>query len=74
MDELLFYRIMRRGTEFHSEIICRAHYDAAVTQGSMAPLSDRETAAGMKQIVTPYTTGDRPCETCEQEARKGTAA
>lgn len=34
----------------------------------MAPLEPRELAAGMKQVVTPYTKGDRPCDMCAEEA------
>ena len=69
MADLLYYRLSRRGIEIHGELICARHYaQASAEGGSMAPLEPRELAAGMKQVVTPYTKGDRPCDMCAEEA------
>ncbi len=69
--ELLLYKLSRRGVLTHSQIICRSHYEEMTQPGNcMEPLSTREQGAGMTQTVTPYTTGDRPCEVCEADARE----
>jgi len=73
----LFYTLKRRDQVIIEEIICQKHYAQASQPGrDMAPLSVGELSAGMKQTVTPYTAGNRPCATCEEEAerQKGTAA
>lgn len=65
---LLHYVLTKRGIEVTGEIICQRHYDEMSQPGqAMGPLSDREQAQGYRQTVRPYS-GDRPCETCEQDA------
>lgn len=67
MSDKLYYRLTRRGIETHSEIICAVHYAHASQEGrDMAPLSDREKGAGLRQTVNEYN-GDRPCATCEEQ-------
>lgn len=62
----LLYRLVTRGIEVTSEVICEMHYKQESSDGgSMSPLSERELKRGMKQTAEPYT-GDRPCAMCEE--------
>lgn len=71
---LLLYRYIVAGRETHVEVVCQRHYDEqSQIGGGMEPLTDAEKRRRCEQIVTPYT-GDRGCETCEEEAERGTAA
>lgn len=66
MSDLLLYRLVCRGIEVTSEVICKTHYDHESQDGrSMAPLSAREVKRGMSQTATDYT-GERPCAICEE--------
>lgn len=76
MDKL-YYRLLRKGHEVTSEVICAEHYaEASKDGGHMGPLSESEVKrAGYEQRVTPYT-GDRDCATCEEariERERGAA-
>ena len=67
---LLHYTLKRRGQLITDEVICHAHYTEQQQEGrGMAELSDRDVKAGYVQTATPYT-GDRLCETCEQERER----
>lgn len=68
---LYLYRLMNRGREITSEVICQRHFDIA---RDMEPLSASEKARGYEQTLREYT-GERPCAWClEQADQKGTAA
>lgn len=74
MANMLYYRLLRRGIEVTSEVVCPRHYaEMAQPGGCMEPLSVREQRAGREQTVTPYR-GDRPCASCEEEADQRGAA